>query len=179
MMSMQMTFYQSCQSTILFDAWETTTCGEYWLSILAVAFMGMARQLIVALRRNFRAAVTQAKRKAAKSMSLTGATAGSADECCSASVSGYFKDGTARPKTWGQWAVTTPSVVAGIDGFLSFVAVSAAFLNMLITMTYNGGLFIGVCVGEALGVVAFDPALVLCGCQQVFAASDGQMAACH
>ncbi len=179
MMMMQMWFYQSCEATILFENWTTTDCSQYGWSIFAVILMGMARQLVVALRRNFRSWVSK-QGKPLAGMGHDSSGPGCSSGACAGvahAEPGFYKEGAAAGSF--DWVAKSPLAVACIDGFLSFLAVSAAFLNMLVTMTYNGGLFLGICAGEALGVVAFDPALSMCGCHKWFAASDGQMAACH
>jgi hypothetical protein len=202
MMMMQMWFYQSCQATILFEDWTTSNCSQYAWSVVACILLGVARQLLVAGRRGFRAWVAKRREELglrdagltpfAASISTSPLMISAAEECeaelagaCPSHCKSQSRRGPASrvPSVCGaalDWVASTLIVISVLDGIFTTVTVGAAFLNMLITMTYNGGLFIAVCVGEGIGTIMFDPPVVLCACQRrYFAKSDGTVAACH
>jgi len=187
---MQMTFYQSCQSTILFDAWATTDCAGYLASVVAVILMGMIRQFAVAARRRFRMWSTRGRKPLLSKGSSTGAELTSHGDGCSHSDFSRPSESPAAPSSgrfgtpslsakWLAWLSSNPAALAAVDGVLAFICTTMALLNMLITMTFNTGLFFGVCLGEALGVMSFDPPVVVCACQRAFVSSDGGMEVCH
>lgn len=203
MMMMQMWFYQSCQATILFEDWTTSTCSQYAWSVVACILLGIGRQLLVAFKRGFRSWLdrrrkqlgldgVEGKRITFPSDATAPLVAAAAEEGAVSLAGGSSSHSKCRSLQQAQapspgvagavadWIAATPVVISVIDGLFTTVTVAAAFLNMLITMTYNGGLFIAVCVGEGIGTVLFDPPVVLCDCQRrYFAKSDGSVAACH
>ena len=49
MMMMQMTFYNSIKSTILFDDWKTKTGAQYFGALVLVALLGLLLEFITAV----------------------------------------------------------------------------------------------------------------------------------
>lgn len=205
MMMMQMWFYQSCQATILFEDWTTTNCGAYLGAMIACALCGALRQLLVAAKRSFRGWLWRRRRQLGINTPLLKRVGEGESEMAKDQVAGTdFTQATISPMETASPShacapmelckaesktlqasivdVLATSALAGavVDGILAFLAITVALLNMLIAMTYNMGLFLAICIGEAVGVVAFDPPAILCACQRrYFVISDGTVEACH
>lgn len=126
MMMMQMWFYNSIKATILWEAWETKTGTQYFFSLVAVVLFGMVHHLILWARTKF----VTANKVGVKDALLDG------------------HEG-ANPSTARRW------LNRFIASSLYALGTASAFLNMLIAMTYNVGLFIAICVGEAVGFFLF------------------------
>eukprot|EP01138_Halocafeteria_seosinensis_P000601 gb/GECG01000616.1/.p1 GENE.gb/GECG01000616.1/~~gb/GECG01000616.1/.p1 ORF type:complete len:281 (+),score=27.06 gb/GECG01000616.1/:1-843(+) len=57
---------------------------------------------------------------------------------------------------WSAHTVYCAKILRCADALLHTIITAIAFLNMLIAMLYNVGLFIAVCVGEGLGLLIFS-----------------------
>ncbi|KAA0146076.1 hypothetical protein FNF29_08264 [Cafeteria roenbergensis] len=66
-----------------------------------------------------------------------------------------------------------------VDAVLALAVGIIGAFNMLILMTMNWGLFLGVCVGEVVGMVIFDPAVPMSDWQARLAGGTGDVDTCH
>lgn len=196
-MMMNMVFYSSCEATILVEGWMVSSCGPYLASLVAVLVLGILRQFCAALRIVYRkwarrlphgesSALLRSAAALELPPSMPGYTSDDTEPCgCDdgvdkGKVGGVGKPGTAEP----LWVSCTRSkrTILVVDGVLFFVSTALALLNMLVAMTYNVGLFLAVCLGEAIGVMLFSPPVPLCACQRVFSSRASAVASldiCH
>jgi solute carrier family 31 (copper transporter), member 1 len=134
---MHMTFYWGKSATILFDGWRTSTWTGYLLSLLALLLAAAFYQCL----ETFRIRVKLASGGGGSKLSSIPPPA-STDPARAPLLAPVFAAG-------GRW----PSRVAvatlfGINSGLGY-------LLMLAVMSFNGGVFIAVIVGLAVGYLAF------------------------
>lgn len=186
---MGMGFEQSCEASILFDGWETTSCGSYVGAVIAVVLVAVLRQALAALRRGLRvrakaSLVTPQEDDGAGSMAPM--SPGPKGAIQLASTSGVARDGDAllRRRKHGLIAdyrshPTVARIAVAMDAALALAVGIIGAFNMLILMTMNWGLFLGVCVGEVVGMVVFDPAVPLSDWQARLVGGAGDVDTCH
>ncbi|KAG0543868.1 hypothetical protein BDA96_02G226000 [Sorghum bicolor] len=130
---MHMTFYWGTSATILFDGWRTSTWLDYLLSLVALLLAAAFYQYLEALRVRMRLIAEGAAKPASSA--------------------------TSDPRT----PLLAPAFAVAAGRWPARVAVAAMFgvnsglgyLLMLSVMSFNGGVFIAVVVGLALGYLAF------------------------
>ncbi|RLN32852.1 copper transporter 5.1 [Panicum miliaceum] len=138
---MHMTFYWGKSATILFDGWRTSTWPGYLLSLVALLLAAAFYQYLEALRIRVKLAAGG------------GAAAGKQGPSIPPPAS---SDPSRAP-------LLAPALAAAAGRWPARVAVAAMFgvnsglgyLLMLAVMSFNGGVFIAVVVGLALGYLAF------------------------
>lgn len=134
---MHMTFYWGKSATILFDGWRTSTWTGYLLSLLALLLAAAFYQYLEALRVRVKLV-----------------------------AGGGSKPATSIPPPAGsdpRAPLLAPAFAAAAGRWTPRVAVAAMFgvnsglgyLLMLAVMSFNGGVFIAVVLGLALGYLAF------------------------
>jgi hypothetical protein len=184
---MQMTFYQSCTVQILFDAWNVTDCGSYTASLLAIVVFGIARHYLSAVHTAFRVYAHKHVKAGSGDPKLSAGTSKASAETdwlrthstttdVSQSSVAKYEEGLLEdccgkdPAPTGVAAllVSSPLAAAVTDWLLAFALLIIGFSNMLIAMTFNGGCFLAVCAGEALGMLLVQPPVTLCNCQRSF-----------
>jgi len=137
---MHMTFYWGKSATILFDGWRTSTWAGYLLSLVALLLAAAFFQYLEALRVRMKL--------------VAGGEGGGAKAKAASSIP---PPASSDPRT----PLLAPAFAAG--RWPARVAVAAMFgvnsclgyLLMLAVMSFNGGVFIAVVVGLALGYLAF------------------------
>ncbi|KAH7422332.1 hypothetical protein KP509_12G003900 [Ceratopteris richardii] len=125
---MHMTFYWGKQATILFDGWKTTTWADYSLSLIALFLSSIILQYISNLE------VTSL---------LTGKTSSSTS---SPSVKAPLLGKNILSISLGKRFLRS-----GVFG----VRVGIGYLLMLAAMSFNGGVFIAIVLGFAVGHFLF------------------------
>ncbi|ONM55287.1 copper transporter 5.1 [Zea mays] len=136
---MHMTFYWGKSATILFDGWRTSTWPDYLLSLAALLLAAAFYQYLEALRVRVKLVAGGGAKPAPSS--IIPPPAGS------------------DPRT----PLLAPAFAAGAGRWPARLAVAAMFgvnsglgyLLMLAVMSFNGGVFVAVVVGLALGYLAF------------------------
>jgi copper transporter 1 len=139
---MHMTFYWGKSATILFDGWRTSTWLGYLLSLVALLLAAAFYQYLEALRIRVKLAAGGAagKRPAPSSIPPPAGSDPSPRAPLLAPALALAK---------GRWP---PRVaVAAMFGVNS----GLGYLLMLAVMSFNGGVFIAVVLGLALGYLAF------------------------
>ncbi|OEL32952.1 Copper transporter 5.1 [Dichanthelium oligosanthes] len=136
---MHMTFYWGTSATILFDGWRTSTWPGYLLSLVALLLAAAFYQYLEALRIRFKLTAGGAAAKQAASIPPPA----SSDPSRAPLLATAFAAGA------GRWPAR--AAVAAMFGVNS----GLGYLLMLAVMSFNGGVFIAVVVGLALGYLAF------------------------
>ncbi|KAI5669592.1 hypothetical protein M9H77_19445 [Catharanthus roseus] len=141
---MHMTFYWGRTVTLLFDFWKTDSWSSYTVTLLACILFSMFYQYLEDRRLRF---------KILSRISSSAAAAAAAQESSADSTTTttplliYAKKlGIKR----GQW--TVPKLVGSV---LFGVNSAIGYLLMLAVMSFNGGVFVAVVVGLALGYLLF------------------------
>ncbi|XP_066399499.1 copper transporter 5.1-like [Miscanthus floridulus] len=131
---MHMTFYWGKSATILFDGWRTSTWLDYLPSLVALLLAAAFYQYLEALRVRTKL-IAQ----------------GAAKQASSIPPPASFNPRTPllAPAVAGRWPARV--AVAAMFGVNS----ALGYLLMLSVMSFNGGVFIAVVVGLALGYLAF------------------------
>ncbi len=121
--------------SLLFKSWVISDRRSYYLALLGVFFMGLARQLIVSLRVNLVAANVPRR-----------ATATSAADLLLGGVARGMPAAYLRTDALAQnaWALLC------VECALLFCALSLSYVNMLIAMAYDGGLIAALVAGETV-----------------------------
>ncbi|MQL73643.1 hypothetical protein Taro_006022 [Colocasia esculenta] len=127
---MHMTFYWGRRVTILFDSWKTETWIGYALSLVAVFLIAAFYQYM------------EDRRLRLKALTLLKAAPPSISPA-EAPLLGFVS--TPRRAIAGRAAVAT---LFGINS-------AVGYLLMLAVMSYNGGVFIAIVVGLAVGYLVF------------------------
>lgn len=187
--AMGMGFQQSCEASILFDGWETTSCGSYVGAVIAVILVAVLRQGLAALRRGLRtrakaSLVTPLGSDGVESLAPVSPGPKGAIQLTSTNGAGRARDALLRPRTPGFVAdyrshPAYARIVVGMDAALALAVGIIGAFNMLILMTMNWGLFLGVCAGEVVGMVVFDPAVPLADWQARLVGGLGDVDTCH
>lgn len=126
-----MTFWEGTQLQLLWNWWNIKTRGSYVLAFLIVAAFAIGR----------RGLIKHAARRAKAPLAASGRAAA-----------------LLPPSTKGDAsAISGARIIRSIE-LTSYHAVSItlAYLLMLVTMTFNVGMFLAVIVGETLGFLIFD-----------------------
>ncbi|CAL5064190.1 unnamed protein product [Urochloa decumbens] len=134
---MHMTFYWGKSATILFDGWRTSTWTGYLLSLVALLLAAAFYQYLEALRIRVKLAAGGGAAAAKQAPSSIPPPAGSEPLLAPALAAA------------GRWPARV--AVAAMFGVNS----GLGYLLMLAVMSFNGGVFIAVVVGLALGYLAF------------------------
>ncbi|KAM1021667.1 hypothetical protein ACFX2I_042736 [Malus domestica] len=130
---MHMTFYWSRQVTLLFDSWKTDTWTSYSLTVLACLLVPAFYQYLEALRVRIK--------RAASSSSLKSAS----DAPIRAPLLAAKLGGAGGRFSAGRLA---ESVLFGVNAAIGYMI-------MLAIMSFNGGVFVAIVVGLAIGYLAF------------------------
>ncbi|XP_062022213.1 copper transporter 5.1 [Rosa rugosa] len=129
---MHMTFYWSKQVTLLFDSWSTTTWLGYALTLLACLIVPAFYQYLEGLRVRLRLASSAGKAAAAGS------------------------DPIETPLLRAKLAGGGKFSVVKLAGAVIFAVNSAiGYMLMLAVMSYNGGVFVAIVLGLAIGYLFF------------------------
>ncbi|CAL5081645.1 unnamed protein product [Urochloa decumbens] len=134
---MHMTFYWGKSATILFDGWRTSTWTGYLLSLVALLLAAAFYQYLEALRIRVKLVAGGGAAPAKQAPSSIPPPAGSEPLLAPALAAA------------GRWPARV--AVAAMFGVNS----GLGYLLMLAVMSFNGGVFIAVVVGLALGYLAF------------------------
>ncbi|CAN6582763.1 unnamed protein product [Malus baccata var. baccata] len=130
---MHMTFYWSRQVTLLFDSWKTDTWTSYSLTLLACLLVPAFYQYLEDLRVRIKRVASSSSLKSASDAPirtpLLGAKLGGAG--------GRFSAGR-----------LAESVLFGVN-------VAIGYMIMLAIMSFNGGVFVAIVWGLAIGYLAF------------------------
>ncbi|KAB2627793.1 copper transporter 5.1 [Pyrus ussuriensis x Pyrus communis] len=130
---MHMTFYWSRQVTLLFDSWKTDTWTSYSLTLLACllvpAFYQYLENLRVRIKRSASSSSPKSESDAPIRTPLLAAKLGGAG--------GRFSAGR-----------LAESVLFGVNSAIGYMI-------MLAIMSFNGGVFVAIVVGLAIGYLAF------------------------
>ncbi|KAF8695405.1 hypothetical protein HU200_037639 [Digitaria exilis] len=137
---MHMTFYWGKSATILFDGWRTSTWTGYLLSLVALLLAAAFYQYLEALR--IRVKLVAGGGGAAKQAIPPPASS-------DPSRAPLLAPGAFFAAAAGRWPARV--AVASMFGVNS----GLGYLLMLAVMSFNGGVFIAVIVGLALGYLAF------------------------
>ncbi|CAN6167087.1 unnamed protein product [Urochloa humidicola] len=140
---MHMTFYWGKSATILFDGWRTSTWTDYLLSLVALLLAAAFYQYLEALRIRVKLAAGGGADAAKQAPSSIPPPAGS--DARAPLLAPAFSAVAAA----GRWPARV--AVAALFGVNS----GLGYLLMLAVMSFNGGVFIAVVVGLALGYLAF------------------------
>lgn len=128
---MHMTFYWSKEVTLLIDAWKTTTWTSYSLTLLACFIVPAFYQYLEDLRVRLRIASSAGK----------------------AASSDPNETPLLRAKLAGAGGKFS---VVKLAGAVIFTVNSAiGYLLMLAVMSYNGGVFVAIVLGLAIGYLFF------------------------
>ncbi len=187
--AMGMGFEQSCEASILFDGWETTSCGSYVGAVIAVVLVAVLRQALAALRRGLRSRAKASRvtlRDEDGAESLVPMSPGAKGAIQLASTHGVPRDEDAllsrrKPGLIADYRShpAVARIAVAVDAVLALAVEIIGAFNMLILMTMNWGLFLGVCVGEVVGMVIFDPAVPMSDWQARLAGGTGDVDTCH
>lgn len=133
---MHMTFYWGNKVTLLFDFWRTDSWGSYAATLLACVLFSMFYQYLE--DRRIRLKMLSNTRGSVPVNSLNGADP--------TTPLLYSRLGIKR----GQWtaAKSAGAVLFGVNSGIGY-------LLMLAVMSFNGGVFVAVVVGLALGYLLF------------------------
>ncbi|CAN6204576.1 unnamed protein product [Urochloa humidicola] len=134
---MHMTFYWGKSATILFDGWRTSTWTGYLLSLVALILAAAFYQYLEALRIRVKLAAGGGKQAPSSIPPPAGSDPSRAPLLAPALAAA------------GRWPARV--AVAAMFGVNS----GLGYLLMLAVMSFNGGVFIAVIVGLALGYLAF------------------------
>ncbi|KAM1223774.1 hypothetical protein ACFX2G_043715 [Malus domestica] len=126
---MHMTFYWSRQVTLLFDSWKTDTWTSYSLTLLACLLVPAFYQYLEDLRVRIKRAASSSSLKSASDAPIRTPLLGGAG--------GRFSAGR-----------LAESVLFGVN-------VAIAYMIMLAIMSFNGGVFVAIVLGLAIGYLAF------------------------
>ncbi|KAG2635262.1 copper transporter 5.1-like [Panicum virgatum] len=137
---MHMTFYWGTSATILFDGWRTSTWLGYLLSLAALLLAAAFYQYLEALRIRFKL-VSGGGAAASKQAPSIPPPAGS-----DPSRAPLLAPALAAAGRWPARAAV--AAMFGVNSALGY-------LIMLSVMSFNGGVFIAVVLGLALGYLAF------------------------
>ncbi|KAA0146080.1 hypothetical protein FNF29_08268 [Cafeteria roenbergensis] len=180
---------QSCEASILFDGWETTSCGSYVGAVIAVVLVAVLRQALAALRRGLRSRAKASRvtlRDEDGAESLVPMSPGAKGAIQLASTRGVPRDEDAllsrrKPGLIADYRShpAVARIAVAVDAVLALAVGIIGAFNMLILMTMNWGLFLGVCVGEVVGMVIFDPAVPMSDWQARLAGGTGDVDTCH
>ncbi|CAL5074112.1 unnamed protein product [Urochloa decumbens] len=138
---MHMTFYWGKSATILFDGWRTSTWTGYLLSLVALLLAAAFYQYLEALRIRVKLAAgggAAAKQAPSSIPPPAGSDLSSRAPLLAPALAAA-----------GRWPARV--AVAAMFGVNS----GLGYLLMLAVMSFNGGVFIAVVVGLALGYLAF------------------------
>lgn len=125
---MHMTFYWSRQVTLLFDSWSTTTWLSYALTLLACLIVPAFYQYLEDLRVRLRLASSAAK----------------------------ASDPIQAPLLRGKLSAGGKFSAVNLAGSVNFAVNSAiGYMLMLAVMSFNGGVFVAIVVGLAVGYLLF------------------------
>ncbi|CAA2961610.1 copper transporter 5.1-like [Olea europaea var. sylvestris] len=130
---MHMTLYWGKKVTILFDSWKTDSWTSYFLSLLACFLVSVFYQYMEDRRLRF-------KLLSVKTQKLSN---GSAALNSPLLLSNFASRG-------GKWAASrfAGAILFGVNSAIGY-------LLMLAIMSFNGGVFIAVVVGLAIGYLVF------------------------
>ncbi|EER94770.1 copper transporter 5.1 [Sorghum bicolor] len=139
---MHMTFYWGKSATILFDGWRTSTWFDYLLSLAALLLAAAFYQYLEALRVRVKLAAEGG-----------GGGGAAAKAKPASSIPPPASDDPRAPLLVAVAGRRWPARVA----VAAMVGVNSGlgYLLMLAVMSFNGGVFIAVVVGLALGYLAF------------------------
>ncbi|CAN6174461.1 unnamed protein product [Urochloa humidicola] len=139
---MHMTFYWGKSATILFDGWRTSTWTDYLLSLVALLLAAAFYQYLEALRIRVKLAAGGGDAAKQAPSSIPPPAGSDARAPLLAPV-------LSAVAAAGRWPARV--AVAALFGVNS----GLGYLLMLAVMSFNGGVFIAVVVGLALGYLAF------------------------
>ncbi|KAI4379616.1 hypothetical protein MLD38_005891 [Melastoma candidum] len=128
---MHMTFYWSKEVTLLFSTWKTTTSLSYSLSLLACFLSSFLYQLLDSLRLRL-------------SLLLASPSSPDDDGDHQSLIPRFSRK--VSPK-FLPWRIAE-SVLFGVNAGLGYML-------MLAVMSFNGGVFLSIVAGLALGYLAF------------------------
>ncbi|CAI9293849.1 unnamed protein product [Lactuca saligna] len=130
---MHMTFYWGTSVTLLFDSWKTDSLFSYSLTLIACLLFSVFYQYMEDRRLRF---------KLLSSSTVSNNTDGAVDATPLLNNKIFARG--------GRWSVGrfTGSVLFGINSALGY------FL-MLAIMSFNGGVFVAIVVGLAIGYLLF------------------------
>ncbi|KAH7421560.1 hypothetical protein KP509_13G063800 [Ceratopteris richardii] len=147
MTMMQMSFYWGKQVTILFSEWKTTTVGNYIGSLIALFIVAFLNQYLDRLTSSSSPLLLRSQR----SVGADG-SGGVPLESKLGSKNLGTNEGNDLSTMLQQ---RRPCVVTFLITALFFVRVSVSYLLMLAVMSFNGGVFLAVMLGFALGFFVF------------------------
>ncbi|XP_052209541.1 copper transporter 5.1 [Diospyros lotus] len=158
---MHMTFYWGRKVTLLFDFWKTSTWMEYGLTLAACLLFSVFYQYVEDRRLRFKKLSISSSSVAA----APGAPPSSVDDTpLLVSSNRDQKSKLFGAGFGGRWTSLAGAVMFGINSAIGYML-------MLAIMSFNGGVFVAVVVGLALGYLFFrssdDDVLVLdnpCAC---------------
>eukprot|EP01083_Nonionella_stella_P129872 394083_1 len=146
MMHMQMVFYWGIEATVLFDWWKITTHWQYFWSICAIIAMGISCQLLKQYRDNINKRSMQRRPRYISSEERTTHPLLATDNTSGSDLSGKTYDGK-----MSETMFTLPIFERSVDMCLCAAHTTLSFFLMLISMTFNVGLFAAVVFGLAFG----------------------------
>jgi len=160
---MMMWFETGKETVILFESWSTTTTTQYALSCIAIMFFGIAHHLTITLRALHNANTRIARRLLGKVKGglLENRAGASVQEDAGGACEHCAEVEEVPPFLFCMPAdlYRAPYVAEALDALFYGIALTLAYFNMLIAMTYNVGLFISVVVGEMIGHFIFNGVL--------------------
>ncbi|KAM1118432.1 hypothetical protein ACFX19_043380 [Malus domestica] len=130
---MHMTFYWSRQVTLLFDSWKTDTWTSYSLTLLACLLVPAFYRYLEDLRVRIKRAASSSSLKSASDAPIRTPLLGSK----LGGAGGRFSAGR-----------LAESVLFGVNAAIGYMI-------MLAIMSFNGGVFVAIVLGLAIGYWAF------------------------
>ncbi|CAN6682480.1 unnamed protein product [Malus baccata var. baccata] len=130
---MHMTFYWSRQVTLLFDSWKTNTWTSYSLTLLACLIVPAFYQYLENLRVRIKRAASSSSPKSESDSPIRAPLLAA-------------KLGGAGGR-FSAWRLAE-SVLFGVNSAIGYMI-------MLAIMSFNGGVFVAIVVGLAIGYLAF------------------------
>uniref|UniRef100_A0A5B7BIB1 Copper transport protein n=1 Tax=Davidia involucrata TaxID=16924 RepID=A0A5B7BIB1_DAVIN len=138
---MHMTFYWSREVTLLFDSWTSDSWLSYGLTLVACLLFSVFYQYMEDRRIRFKLISLSSNRKPPQNSSISQQTA---------AIDAPLLNSSTVGGSGGRWS---PARFAG--AVLFGVNSAMGYLLMLAIMSFNGGVFIAVVLGLALGYLLF------------------------
>lgn len=133
---MQMYFYQTPVVTFLIQNWTTTSTGAYCAALVAVMLLGIFCQFLARVGRYYDAELLNLKCNCASSL----------DEVGMSKTFLFSKNEKTTYYTTSEQSIRT---------VIFFLHSGLIYLLMLLSMTYNVGVFVSILVGLSIGFFLF------------------------